>query len=46
MIVNGVGTDRKRRFVLSRKQQAICCNYLSIFPSAKQKQAVDFVVVE
>ena len=33
-------------FVLSRKQQAICCNYLSIFPSAKQKQAVDFVVVE
>ena len=36
----------KGDFVLSRKQQAICCNYLSIFPSAKQKQAVDFVVVE
>ena len=33
-------------FVLSRQQQAICCNYLSIFPSAKQKQVVDFVVVE
>ena len=31
-------------FMLSRQQQAIFSNYLSIFPSVKQKQAIDFVV--